>query len=116
MIPLQLNAKGSKFFDFLPSATPLYLHEFHQREVTILAPGFHALAKNNQICLSETNQILSLQGHPEMSNELAAALLTVSSSYTEKGGKEKVGAALDSMRGVQHGVDVWRRILRWVQE
>jgi GMP synthase-like glutamine amidotransferase len=114
--PLKLTSRGRKFFDFASSDATIKLHEFHRREVSTLAPGFLALAQDNQICLSEKNTILTFQGHPEMSTDLARALLSASSDYTNLMEEAQLDVAMKSIEEKQDGVEVWRKILEWVQD
>ena len=73
------------------------------------------LAERNQILLSEGNMVLTFQGHPEMSGELAGALLGAKSEYTQELGVEEREVLRCGVEG-HAGLRVWGRILEWVGE
>jgi GMP synthase-like glutamine amidotransferase len=52
------------------------LHKFHKRIVSEAPPRFKALAENQEIFVSESNQIMSFQGHPEMTAKIAQNILS----------------------------------------
>ncbi|KAH8777070.1 class I glutamine amidotransferase-like protein [Hyaloscypha sp. PMI_1271] len=112
---LPLTPFGHKFF---PSTSSPFikLHELHRKEIATPAPGFIELAENNQICLSESGRILTFQGHPEMSVELARALIESESVYTKGLSEMEKRKLLDGAEGMHDGVAVWRRVLEWVGE
>ncbi|KAK9778905.1 putative Glutamine amidotransferase domain-containing protein [Seiridium cardinale] len=74
---IKLTSSGKDFFQrsLETGAFSLRLHEFHQRAVAAPPPGFCELAEGCQILLSENENILTFQGHPEMSRELMKLLL-----------------------------------------
>lgn len=57
------------------------------------AAGFTALADDQEIFISECNQILTLQGHPEISGELSRQLFDGSYEYYSKGLQGEDGIA-----------------------
>jgi len=110
---VSLTPEGREFFGDRES---LRLHELHKKEVTIMAPGFLALAEDNQCCSNESNTILTFQGHPEMSEKMARLLAQGPSSYTEELSEEEI-EALVARAGEEHdGLVVWKRVLEWVGE
>ncbi|PMD41669.1 class I glutamine amidotransferase-like protein [Hyaloscypha variabilis F] len=115
IITLPLTPAGTKFFPFASTAS-LKLHELHRKEIATPAPGFMALAENNQVCLSEGGKILTFQGHPEMSVELAKKLMESESLYTKWLSGEELGALREGAGGVHDGLAIWRRVLEWVRE
>jgi glucosinolate gamma-glutamyl hydrolase len=66
--------------------------------------------------LSENGRILTFQGHPEMSVELARALMESESLYTRGLSEMEKRKLVDGAEGVHDGVAVWRRVLEWVGE
>jgi len=112
---LPLTPAGTNFFPFT-STSSLKLHELHRMEITTPAPGFVELAVNNQICLSENGSILTFQGHPEMSVELAKRLMESESLYTKGLSVEELKGLKEGASGLHDGMSVWRRILEWVEE
>jgi glucosinolate gamma-glutamyl hydrolase len=117
--PLPLTTLGVEFFPFSSTATStpsLKLHELHRKEVSKLAAGFLELAENNQICLSENRRILTFQGHPEMSAELARALMESESLYTKGLSKVEKRMLVEGVSAEHDGIAVWRQVLEWVGE
>ncbi|KAH7350745.1 class I glutamine amidotransferase-like protein [Rhexocercosporidium sp. MPI-PUGE-AT-0058] len=111
---IALTAEGKKMFPFT-SDGHVRLHEFHAREIKAPAEGFVALAEDNQSFLNESNTIMTFQGHPELNEDLAKALLAHSPAYMGVNGDSK-GALLERA-GVDHdGVRIWARILEWIRE
>jgi GMP synthase-like glutamine amidotransferase len=92
------------------------LHELHKKEIATMVPGFLALAEDNQCCLSESNTILTFQGHPEMSEKMARLLVQGESMYTEGLGEGEVKSLVERAGEEHDGVEVWRRVLEWVGE
>jgi len=113
--PLLLTSAGTKFFPFTTTSS-LRLHELHRQEIAVPAPRFVALAENNQICLSENARILTFQGHPEMSVELAKRLMESESLYTKGLSVEELEDLREGTSGMHDGLSVWRRILEWVEK
>jgi GMP synthase-like glutamine amidotransferase len=112
---LTLTPAGTKFFPFASTAS-LKLHELHRKEISTPAPGFVALAENNQICLNESGRILTFQGHPEMSVELSKRLMESESLYTKGLSEEELETLREGAVGVHDGLAIWRRVLEWVRE
>lgn len=92
------------------------MHEFHARAVTILPNGFEELAKDGQILLSDTNKVLTFQGHPEMSEELAVSLLEKDSDYVEGMSLKRRKEVVESARKRHDGFAIWERIVKWIHE
>lgn len=111
---INLTAEGKKMFPFAPESF-VYLHEFHAREIKMPAKGFIALAEGNQSFLSESNTILTFQGHPELNADLARTLYAHAPAYMGFEGDRK--ELLLEKSGLDHdGVKIWARILKWVRE
>ncbi|KPM39407.1 hypothetical protein AK830_g7142 [Neonectria ditissima] len=69
---------GVKFFGLDKagsSSDTVALHKFHKRSIATSAPGFIALAEDNEIFLSPNNRTITFQGHPEMTNLVARGIL-----------------------------------------
>lgn len=60
--------------------------------------------------------ILTFQGHPEMSEELARALMEANSMSTEGLTEEERMGLVDGTKVGHDGVEIWRRVLEWVGE
>jgi len=114
---IKMTSRGHEIFSGLSSRgrESFNIHEFHKREVTVPAPGFKLLAENGQVFVSEGNTILTFQGHPEMSESLAKALLMKKSAYTENLDEGHMQALLRKAEKEHHGLDIWKDIVRWVR-
>ena len=111
---VDLTEAGLKMFPFAEDGH-LNVYEFHRREIKTPAEGFVRLAKENQSFLSETNNILTFQGHPELNVDLAKQLLGGAPKYL--GVDEEQKERLTRKMELQHdGAEIWRRILQWIRE
>lgn len=127
---IDLTEAGRQFFFFPEAAAAgsLRLQQHHRREVAAAAPAFAQLARGNQCLLSESNTVLTFQGHPEKDAETARLRLHDAARWyglrmIDDGGDsdgaldEKAWARLEAMITAEHdGPAVWRRILEWVWE
>jgi GMP synthase-like glutamine amidotransferase len=111
---INLTDEGTKMFPFAKGGHAK-IHEFHRREIKVPPEGFDSLAEGNQVFLSETDTVLTFQGHPEMNADLAKSLLASSPAYmgVEEGQKE---ALAKNMESIHDGVHIWQRILAWVMK
>ncbi|KAL4962717.1 type 1 glutamine amidotransferase [Aspergillus stella-maris] len=107
-----LTEQGKEFF----GSDTLRLQEFHMRVIDVTPTGFTPLADGGQIFLSEKNTVLTFQGHPEMSNELARFLLSRDSDYVTGESDAERAQIVESGAGRDDGLRVWKRILDWVRE
>ncbi|KAH8897536.1 class I glutamine amidotransferase-like protein [Thozetella sp. PMI_491] len=128
---IQLTEGGREFFSrFLEptsslarESSALHIHEFHQRKVTRIPTGFTVLAADNQILLSNSENVLTFQGHPEMTGTLMKLLLTSSSSqesgYITLPSGEREEASFDKVVSAatkEHdGQKIWEAIFNWVR-
>ncbi|KZF23259.1 hypothetical protein L228DRAFT_281998 [Xylona heveae TC161] len=109
--PVKLSPQGKSFFfpdKSISSPETINLHKFHKRIVTkpptlpvLGKPNTHFLRLSadpaNDIFISPCNNILSFQGHPELDETLAKALLTNSPDYRDR--------FLASAKRVEDGVE-----------
>jgi GMP synthase-like glutamine amidotransferase len=111
--PITLTSAGSSFFSsYLPSTEVYKIQEFHEREVKTPGKNFIALAEENQCFINAANTILTFQGHPEMSAELARLLLKDVPKYMGCNAAQK--NALEMKIDSQHdGTALWKRIVEW---
>jgi len=112
---IPLTPAGSAFFISLPSPDHFNIHEYHRREVKTPGKGFIALAEGNQAFINADNTIITLQGHPELDEALAKAMLVNAPSYMAVEGAEKEAIA-KKMESPHNGLDIWRRVIEWVKE
>lgn len=91
--------------------------QFHVREVSKPAPGFIALAENNEAFLSETNTILSFQAHPEIDGIFAKKILDNDDpTYVESVSPEEVQQIKDHCADKQDGLVMLERVVKWMGE
>jgi len=112
---IPLTPAGSAFFISLPNPTQYIIHEYHAREVKTPGKGFIALAEGSQCFVNADNTVLTLQGHPEMTENLAKDMLGNTPAYMGVGEEEKEAIARRMERG-NDGGEIWRRVLDWVRE
>ncbi|KAK2060490.1 class I glutamine amidotransferase-like protein [Colletotrichum caudatum] len=74
---LPLNDDGKAMF----GKGVLKLTKFHKRFVRQAPVGFRSLAPDNEILLSDSGLVLSLQDHPEIHGELSRQLFETNVSY-----------------------------------
>ena len=111
---LVLTPLGQKTLAFL-ERKEIALHEYHRREIKQPAKGFVALAEGNQMFMNEEKTIWTFQGHPELNEGLAKAMLANTPAYMGVEGKEKRDIER-RMERAHDGVRIWERILEWVKE
>ncbi|GAB1197526.1 hypothetical protein APSETT444_006822 [Aspergillus pseudonomiae] len=68
---IRLTPDGARFFN----AKSLDIHKHHKLAVVDIGPRLSCLAPNNEILLSDDNQVLTLQGHPELDATLSQLLI-----------------------------------------
>ncbi|KAK6207810.1 hypothetical protein QIS74_12891 [Colletotrichum tabaci] len=74
---LTLNDDGKRVF----GKDTLKITKFHKRFVQQVPDGFKPLASDNEILLSDSGLVLSLQGHPEIHGELSRQLFEMDVPY-----------------------------------
>lgn len=101
------------------------MHEYHRRAVDVLPPGFAPLAENNQILLSDNGNVVTFQGHPEMTSELMRALLMSPTSKASGYVNEEFHGSEDSearrklldRAALDHdGMNIWDCLVNWVRQ
>ncbi|CAG9948322.1 unnamed protein product [Clonostachys rosea f. rosea IK726] len=102
---INLTAEGQKFFDGLSS---LEIHKYHKRVVSEPAPGFKLLGSNNEILLSESGNIMTFQGHPELSSEILQNLLD------SDDGSYVGNSTISSITTPHDGLYIWGRLMKFV--
>ncbi|GAW22276.1 hypothetical protein ANO14919_118120 [Xylariales sp. No.14919] len=116
---VNLTSQGRDFFHEAAASGSFKLQQHHRREVAAPPHGFTPLAHGNQCFLSESNAILTFQGHPEKDMETARLRLHDSVRWFgfDALSNEKAFAHLEMLIHTPHdGEMVWRRIFEWVRE
>ncbi|KAL7626409.1 hypothetical protein AAE478_003181 [Parahypoxylon ruwenzoriense] len=116
---VHLTEAGRQFFGDVGAEGTLRLQQHHRREVAAAAAGFACLARGNQCLVSESNTVLTFQGHPEKDAETARLRLHDSLRWFgfDAALDEKAWARLlYRLDAEDDGPAVWRRILQWVRE
>ncbi|KAJ9257385.1 hypothetical protein DTO027B5_3900 [Paecilomyces variotii] len=109
----QLTEEGKSFFPFAAEKGTYRIHQFHKRQVDIPVPGFISLAENNQVFLSPSKNILTLQGHPEMNGDLASMIMDHAFTYIGSSDHRSLNTVKRSMQEEHDGVKIFRKILEW---
>ncbi|KAL4808790.1 copper/iron-regulated glutamine amidotransferase [Aspergillus unguis] len=106
---IYLLPAGQRFFE---SPSSLKLHKFHIRYVAEPGLGFTPLAANNEILLSDRDQILTLQSHPELSEEISTGILgTSDKNYIPSSTDRK--ANLMDVASEHDGARLWDVVMEW---
>lgn len=111
---IELNEQGKNIFPFAADGF-LRIHEYHRREVGTPPNGFTSLAGGNQIFLNDANTIMTFQGHPEMTENIANMMFEKIPAYMGVREEER-GAIVEKMSLAHDGMMIWKRILEWVKE
>ncbi|ETN45929.1 uncharacterized protein HMPREF1541_00111 [Cyphellophora europaea CBS 101466] len=108
---IQLNHTGSKVFK---GFNFLRLHKFHKRVVERAPPGFTDLANDHEIMRSDSDRILTFQGHPEMTAKIGRGIVGHGDpSYLpdpSPAGIEKLHRDLEK---AEDGKQVWPVVMSW---
>lgn len=72
------------------------------------APGFKLLGSNNEILLSESGNVMTLQGHPELSSEISQNLLD------SDDGSYVGNSTISSITTPHDGLYIWGRLMKFV--
>lgn len=93
------------------------MHKYHVRYISRLAAGFIPLAKDNEISISESERILTFQGHPEMTYDISKAL-SEGDNGTYKPSERKATAGngdelLHDISTPHDGGQIWNVIMNW---
>jgi GMP synthase-like glutamine amidotransferase len=111
---IELTDEGRKMFPFAEDGI-VRMHEYHRRYIKGPAKGFVRLGEGNQSFVNEKNTILTFQGHPEMTESVAKAMLDDTPGYM--GLDESEIEAIEQRMELPHdGGKIWKRILEWVHE
>lgn len=116
---VDLTSHGRKFFPEAAALGSFKLQQHHRREVAVMPQRFTALAHGNQCFLSDSNAILTFQGHPEKDEETARLRLHDTARWFgfDALSDEKAWARLMMLMSTPHdGEMVWRRVFEWVRE
>jgi hypothetical protein len=116
---VNLTSQGRNFFHEAAALGSFKLQQHHRREVAVAPQGFAPLAHGNQCFLSESNAILTFQGHPEKDSETARLRMHDTARWFgfDALSDEKAWAQLQMLIDTPHdGEMVWRRIFEWVRE
>ncbi|KAI1376731.1 class I glutamine amidotransferase-like protein [Hypoxylon crocopeplum] len=116
---VNLTEAGRQFFPEAAVLGSFRLQQHHRREVAVTPTAFVLLAQGNQCLLSESNTILTFQGHPEKDAETARLRMHDSMRWFgfDATLDEKAWAKLQLLVDMEHdGPAVWRRIMEWVKE
>lgn len=89
------------------------LHKYHRRVVTTVAEGFYALADNNEILISSANNVLSFQGHPEMTYEISQGLIDSDTGLYTNRRNVDLNIALQDIASSHDGSRVFEKMMDW---
>ena len=133
LVPIPLTEEGKRFFPSLADKgvfvsicfrysssrtdLPEIASQFHVREVAAATDEFIPLAENNEAFISKSNKLLSFQAHPEIFGKFAKDIIwDDDTTYTEGKSAEEIQEMRATIGNEQDGIDMLRRVLRWVEE
>ncbi|EXJ77523.1 hypothetical protein A1O3_09750 [Capronia epimyces CBS 606.96] len=106
-----LTEQGREFFKGYQS---LRLHKFHRRMVKTAPPGFHYLADNHEISMSDSEQMMTFQGHPEMTAHIAQGLVAnKDGTYLPDPSPEGVARLNQALEKDEDGKKAFARVMAW---
>ncbi|KIW57852.1 hypothetical protein PV05_02409 [Exophiala xenobiotica] len=111
VVDIPLNQDGQAFFkDF----KALRLHKFHKRIVIEPPPGFHYLADNYEISMSDSNQVMTFQGHPEMTAKIAQGIVNARDpSYLGDPSPEGIARLHNDLEKIEDGKKAFSKVMSW---
>ncbi|KIW46022.1 uncharacterized protein PV06_01715 [Exophiala oligosperma] len=111
VVDIPLTETGRKFFTDLNS---LRLHKFHKRIVAEPPPGFKHLAENHEIFISESDQVMTFQGHPEMTAKIAQGIISGrDASYFPDPTPEGIAQLNHNLEKDEDGKKAFSRVMSW---
>ncbi|CEN60967.1 Putative Copper/iron-regulated glutamine amidotransferase [Aspergillus calidoustus] len=112
-----LTEAGRKFFAFAAQTGSYRVPEFHVREVYKPAPGFTALAEDNECFVNEANTVLSFQAHPEIGADLARKMLLEEDDvYNGNIAAAELNKEVLKLDQGLDGLRLLERVIQWVYE
>lgn len=92
------------------------IQKFHKMAVTVPAPGYISLATENEILLSEAQNVLTFQGHPELVGDMAKEILDADTGdFTSGFSKEELDNVFKSVKKPHDGDALFARIAAWAR-
>ncbi|EXJ81972.1 hypothetical protein A1O1_08039 [Capronia coronata CBS 617.96] len=111
---IPLTERGQQFFKGYQS---LQLYKFHRREVQTPPPGVHYLAENFEISMSDSGQVMTFQGHPEMTPSIAQGLVDHRDpAYLPDPTPEGLALLHKALQKAEDGKKIFPRIMAWAFE
>lgn len=93
------------------------MHKFHKRIVRVPPSGFQSLAEDNEIFLSESNRILTFQGHPEMTADIARGILDHRDPlYLADPSPEGIARLQKDLEKMEDGKRAFATVMSWAFE
>jgi len=84
--------------------------------VTVPPSNFISLASDNEILLSRTKNILTFQGHPEMTSAVARAILSEDGgAYSGGRTKDELDELYQDIDRVHDGFAIFKTVVSWAQ-
>ncbi|KAK5193923.1 hypothetical protein LTR92_006263 [Exophiala xenobiotica] len=114
VVDIPLSHDGQAFFKDFKS---LWLHKFHKRVVTEPPPGFRYLADNYEISMSDSNKVMTFQGHPEMTAKIAQGIVSARDpSYLPDPSPEGIAQLHNDLEKIEDGKKAFSKVMSWAFE
>jgi len=114
---MPLTKAGRSFLPSLEQKGAFTATQLHVRQIVTPAPGFIALAEDNEAFISGDNMVLSFQAHPEIMDAFATFVMRNGGGYKGKNmSEQEFEGKIEGLAGDQDGLVVLERVLKWVRE
>ncbi|KAK5424105.1 hypothetical protein LTR20_005873 [Exophiala xenobiotica] len=114
VVDIPLSHEGQAFFKDFKS---LRLHKFHKRVVTEPPPGFRYLADDYEISMSDSNKVMTFQGHPEMTAKIAQGIVSARDpSYLPDPSPEGIAQLHNDLEKIEDGKKAFSKVMSWAFE
>ncbi|KIW12322.1 hypothetical protein PV08_09599 [Exophiala spinifera] len=111
---IPVTPRGREFFE---GQQALRLHKFHKRVVSVIPEGSQQLGVRAEILILDSNQILTFQGHLEMTAAISQSFVEQGdTSYLTDLGPEGHARLRKSLEAAHNGDRTFARALSWAFE
>ncbi|KIW18116.1 hypothetical protein PV08_02404 [Exophiala spinifera] len=120
VVEIPLTETGRKFFTDFSSLSDMKaqrLHKFHKRIVVEPPRGFRYLAEDHEISMSDSDQVMTFQGHPEMTAKIAQGIIGgQDTSYLADPTPEGIAQLNRNLEKDEDGKEAFSRVMSWAFE
>ena len=100
-------------FFFWKKLTLQSIYKYHRRKVERVSGLFVPLQADNEILISRSRHILTLQGHPEMTADIVRGLLETDTGFYKEKPAPNSNITMKGIEAPHDGSLVWNVIMAW---